>query len=635
MGVWLALVVSYLCYQPAVSGDFLMDDFHNIGTMSIGIDTADDLREFLFSPGAGPVGRPISRLSFLINDYAWPAEAASFKHTNLMLHLLCGLALYAFVLRLLPRLSVPINVVPYVALAGTSLWLLHPFNISTTMYVVQRMTQLAALFMLLSCWAYVVFRPRVDSAEDGSLAKLTAAVGVPGVLAILSKENAAVLPALLLLIERIAFSTTPRTRQFRAWEAVCLWLPSALVVLGLVLVPLVGSGYENRTFSISERLLTQPVILFDYLHHIVTFSTFGLGIYHDDQVTYSSLLATPVLISLVALAIAVIFAWRCRRRFPIVALGVGWFLIGHLVESTTVPLELYFEHRNYLPMMFVLIGGVWGLIKLFQLANAKTVGYAFGLMLALNVMAMFQTQSMARVWGNSDELVLLMATEHPDSPRAFRSLIRWMELYNQREQALNKLDRAFAEQFPEDISLPLMSVDITCNMGSEHRYDLSALADEMERYQFTDGYFPTAESLVDKLREGLCPELVDPLTRMLENTVKLDVKVNEARKRASKALRLNARWLMDRGDFRRARDNLHRAYEFNPGATIAFELTELWIRVGEFESALAWLERTESHERSNRHPLRPDLSKSFRDKRAQLQQLIEAQETVSQKIESR
>ena len=82
---------------------------------------------------------------------------------------------------------------------------------------------------------------------------------------------------------------------------------------------------------------------------------------------------------------------------------------------------------------------------------------------------------------------------------------------------------------------------------------------------------------------------------------------------------------MDEGRFEDARRNLHRAYELFPSADVAFALTQFWVRIGNYESALAWLERTQEHELAKRSRLRPDLSKSFEEKKAALHRAAEQQ----------
>ena len=73
-------------------------------------------------------------------------------------------------------------------------------------------------------------------------------------------------------------------------------------------------------------------------------------LYHDD-ITLSRGLLEPWTTLPAALGIAglIAAAWLARRRAPVAGFGIAFFLGGHLLESTVLPLELAFEHRNYLP----------------------------------------------------------------------------------------------------------------------------------------------------------------------------------------------------------------------------------------------------------------------------------------------
>jgi tetratricopeptide (TPR) repeat protein len=55
------------------------------------------------------------------------------------------------------------------------------------------------------------------------------------------------------------------------------------------------------------------------------------------------------LLSVIAWLVVPITAWIYRKKFPVFAWAVAWFLIAHLIESTIIPLEIIFEHRMYLP----------------------------------------------------------------------------------------------------------------------------------------------------------------------------------------------------------------------------------------------------------------------------------------------
>src|SRR5690606_6940387 len=130
-------------------GGFFFDDYLNLDAMGDygGVTDWETFRAFVFSGWSGPTGRPISLASFLLNDNSWPSYAPWFKKTNLLIHVLCGLLLcWASLLLLRNFKSVPERQAQWIAVLACAFWLLHPYMVSTTLYVVQRMAQLATLF---------------------------------------------------------------------------------------------------------------------------------------------------------------------------------------------------------------------------------------------------------------------------------------------------------------------------------------------------------------------------------------------------------------------------------------------------------------------------------------------------------
>src|SRR5690606_4062183 len=131
---------------PALTGPFLFDDFPNLEHLAA-LDGRLDLASLAnyASLYRSEPGRPLSMLSFVINDFDWPSNPWSFKYTNLMLHLLIGTIIFGFT-RTLARLRDPVAAhADLVALLTMAAWLLHPMQLSTSMLVVQRMTQVSAL----------------------------------------------------------------------------------------------------------------------------------------------------------------------------------------------------------------------------------------------------------------------------------------------------------------------------------------------------------------------------------------------------------------------------------------------------------------------------------------------------------
>ena len=60
-------------------------------------------------------------------------------------------------------------------------------------------------------------------------------------------------------------------------------------------------------------------------------------------------------ITLLFLLFITIIAFLIKNRFSLLAVAILFYLAAHLMESTFIGLELYFEHRNYLAALFLLL----------------------------------------------------------------------------------------------------------------------------------------------------------------------------------------------------------------------------------------------------------------------------------------
>lgn len=416
LGLPAILLVALLLSWPALTGPFLFDDFPNLEQLASLNGHLDwrSLANFASLYGNEP-GRPLSMLSFVINDYAWPSDPWGFKYTNLMLHLLVGVVVFGTSRSIAKAAGTASKRADAIALLTSAAWLLHPMQLSTSMLVVQRMTQLSALFSLLGIWGYVALAGRTLHP-----ASAVAAIGVLGagtIFAALSKETGALTPLLAVVLNatllRQRLSSTGRRSRWILHTGTAL---PVLVLLAAVAVKFDSlTGYSKRPFNLEERLLTECRVLFDYVFNILVPNLRGGGIYHDDFVASRGLL-TPwtTLPAVLGVCTALLAALLTHRRWPLVAFGVLWFLCGHLLESTVFPLELYFEHRNYLPM--------FGILFAISTAILSSEGQARKWFIALAwcwvAFAAWLTSVQAPIWGNRDALVSVWAIEHPDSPRA-------------------------------------------------------------------------------------------------------------------------------------------------------------------------------------------------------------------------
>lgn len=417
--VLLALTV--MLYLPALGGPLLLDDSEVITPLLRAAELGHDWRLFLFSD-SGPLGRPLAMASFIANAVA-STDLRYWKATNLALHLVNGVLVHALAGRLARCTGVSADAARGVALGAAALWLLHPLNVSTVMYLCQRMTELATLFGVTAMWLYSVGRERIAAGRGGAL-PIALALLVCTPLAALGKEIGLLTPFYLLALEVCVFDPRrwPRPSWLRTALALSTVVPLALAATyfathwyGTFTAP-----YSLRDFSPLERVLTEARVLLVYLGWIVAPRRAALGFHHDDvDIAHWPPHITTVL-AVVALGALLVTAWKWRRRMPLAAFGVLLFFVGHALESSVFALELVFEHRNYLPA----IGICLALAAL--AAQWLTARRATLLLATLALLYALVTASMTPTWGNAGALYASFFEAHPRSLRARANLVEWL-----------------------------------------------------------------------------------------------------------------------------------------------------------------------------------------------------------------
>lgn len=436
-----ALAVVGWAYSPGLGGDFLFDDQPNLSGLAGLTDTRSKV-EFVLSGSAGPLGRPIALATFLLNPHAWPDGASELIRTNILVHLLNGL-LVAWLLLLLSRArGEDANRSAYAAVIGSALWSALPILASTSLMIIQRMTSLSSAFTLLGIIGYLLARRHLDERPEWALTGMSVSIVVFTVLAVFTKENGALLPVLVLVIEStlLVRPQTLKLSTWRVWKGVFLWLPLVIIVGVLAAqLPYPDTTVQMRGFNAWERLLTQSVVLWEYLFHaFLPLDTGEFGPFKQGHRIFSSVAEPAVLGALASWLFAIGLAIRYRCRAPIAAFALFWYLGAHLLESTVVPLELYFEHRNYLPLIGPVFGLAWLVVKtparLAKFTAIATLGY-FGLLtLTLTLVT--------SLWGQPFQAAKAQYQANPDSTRAVGFLFAHLYALGALEPAERLLDRA-------------------------------------------------------------------------------------------------------------------------------------------------------------------------------------------------
>ena len=367
-----------LIYSNAFNASWHLDDRSNIvnnrGLHITNLRLSSLMRTFFTSPQSGgaitdELYRPIPCLTFAINWYFGKDRVFGYHVVNILVHILTAYLLFLTILNILksPNLKNQYQGKEnFVAFLAAVLWAINPIQVQTVTYIVQRMASMAAMFYILSIYLYLKTRQ-----SEQPLCRILLLLGCTAgfLLALGSKENAATLPLAVILIEVICFQDLNSRKVRRAffWGTV---VAGGLLVVFSALLFLPGNpfafikGYGGRPFTLSERLLTESRIVLFYLSLIFYPLPTRLSIEHD--ITVSTSLINPwitlpaILIHLVLIGIGL---FQIKKR-PLLALAILFFYLNHVIESTIIPLELIFEHRNYLPSLFLFLPVAAGFKKL-------------------------------------------------------------------------------------------------------------------------------------------------------------------------------------------------------------------------------------------------------------------------------
>lgn len=517
----LSFILAIAVYWPGLGGGFLFDDEPNLKHLGE-LGSVHDwftLKAYILSGWSGPTGRPLALLSFLIDDNKWPSVAAPFKYTSLCLHLITGLLLVWVVYLLLLAIRFVELRAAWVAVLTASFWLLHPYWVSTTLYVVQRMTILSSLFMLAGMVAYLKGRLWLMQPAQHrpwvAYALMTAGAGLGTLLAVLSKENGALLPLLILVLELFLHRMRADGPPHKAWLAVVLGFP-ALLVLGYLAKQINFNPdiWPNRPFNQVERLYSEARIMWDYLGQLWMPRIEGAGLYQDGFFI-SRGLTQPIstLWAVLAWGATVAVLPFLYKRLPFVWLAVVFFLCGHLIESTVIGLELHFEHRNYSPALLMFLPLALGIDWLAQcyrprMAVASTV-------LLLSMLA-GMTWHRSQLWASNDRLQAYWAMQDPKSARGRNYLISRLVDEKKYGEALAWADKA-VQELPHSSLMTMSWLRIYVNTGQATEQHFQQAAEQLMTQSFDAQTVAGLRTLVDDV--FAVPELAgyhQPLLGLLD-----------------------------------------------------------------------------------------------------------------------
>jgi len=333
--------------------------------------------------------RPVANISFALNYYLGGSSLFGYHLVNILIHIITGLLLFLLfntTLRLYWRplpgvanLRIPtVSWAPdhwfrrldpmLVSFGATILWLVHPVQTQSVTYIVQRMNSMAAMFYLLCILLYargrISQKQRTHNAEATSTHPYILFAGslIAGLLALGTKEIAATIPFFILLYELYFF-------QNLSWS----WVTRNYLYVGIVLVLFfitaaiymgnhpwdkILAGYAGRDFTLEQRVLTEFRVVIFYLSLLIFPHPSRLNLEHDYALSHSLLDPATTILSLGFILVLLGISIYLAKKDRILSFCILWFLGNLVIESSVIGLEIIFEHRLYLPSMFLILAAV-------------------------------------------------------------------------------------------------------------------------------------------------------------------------------------------------------------------------------------------------------------------------------------
>ena len=330
----LSIVLVGLCYVNSLPNDFVFDDGPIVGS-NPAIRVISPI-QFLTSPYwtkqqyAG-IYRPFTIFSLSVDYAIWKRWAPGFRLTNLAVHAING----GLVFLLCESLVGP-GIVPLVTMI---VWVVHPLHTEAVTSIVGRSDLFSVCFFMA---AWLLFR-RGRS--------VWAAIAF--FFALLSKENAIVLPAVLLL--DMWLCPSPRAKGWLRLGPMILvalaYLGLRFYVLGAVGIP-VGAQYMGGHLKYVDRLLTSGRVFIQYLK-MIAFPLNLSGDYDFNAIPIARLTDWDAWIGLLLIAAIPAAAWRYRHTKWAVSFGLLFAVIAMLPSSNwIVPISILMAERFlYLPLI--------------------------------------------------------------------------------------------------------------------------------------------------------------------------------------------------------------------------------------------------------------------------------------------
>ena len=582
--------------------------------------TWENLKRALFSDRNNPTMpyRPVACLTFALNHYFDGLNVFGYHLVNVLIHLLSSVFLFLFIYHTLNLPSLREKYAPqsyFIALLATILWAVNPIQTQAVTYIVQRMASLAGMFYIMSMFFYLKART-IDTSNRKVLFLMLCLVSFA--MALASKENAAMLPLSIFLCEILLIQeiTGEKLRRYLRLFGI---VTCVILIFCFTYFYIQGgnifsflNGYENRPFTLTQRVLTEPRVIVFYITLLLYPVPNRLSIAHSIPISTSFFNPIWAFFSILFVFVAIGYAVYIAKKRPLFSFCILFFFLNHAIESTILPLELIFEHRNYIPSMLFFLPIAIGFCNLAQLyAKKKAMNHIISAFIILLLIGVGHATFMRNfAWKNERSLWTDAVEKSPDLSRPHHNLGRYYHDHGHKNEAIleyqkaiekpvtNRIDETFVTYYnlgkiysdfkDYEKALYYYYKALSMNPQFPHIYnDIAGVFDRKGNYELAYKYLAKAfrlypDSIVTNYNLGL----YYLRERQPEKAIYHLQSLSDEKEFGDKVLIYLGVAFKQKGQLGRAVTYFKKALKANPRTIkLYLHLAEIFYRIGNYESA--------------------------------------------------
>lgn len=475
---FLIIAAGLVVYHRTLRYPFVYDDFRFV-VSNEGIRTLRPFSKFFLNPAvqasspelARQIYRPLNTMSYALTYRFFGLDPRPYHALNVMFHILNGLLIFFFTLKILPESSLHFqpagkrkkgaNLIAragepdiksvIAATAAGLLFVLHPVQTESAAWISQRSGILSQFFFLVGLILYLRFR---ESILHGTAlwikVLLFIAVNIFYFLSLLCKESAAVFPLIILAFEwfwaakgEMGGGENSRKKQLFILPVCAL----CLAVIFMTIRRIVLGQVAQTDYWAGSFYSTCLTMVKGFAYYIkLLFLPFPLSI--DYPFAFSRSVFDPlVLLSARVIALVLCIGLLCRKKYPLVTFAVAWFFISLAPVSNIIPIYTIINERFlYLPIV--------GFALLFaHLANkirskSSVILFVSAVIMPLGILS----YSRAGDWSDEYSLFLSAVKAFPESGHSNFGL---GNIYFSREEYTDaaRCYKAAMSAFPGDLEI--------------------------------------------------------------------------------------------------------------------------------------------------------------------------------------